>query len=129
MIKCEQCKKGKMEKRVSSHTHYTCSDCNCLVRESTILEATKPRQSKPIPVPAAIAAGSKLPTCKLCDSRLQQRSSRYGIFFGCSRFPGCKFTMSLSNYRLEAEDQYDDNDVQTDHVVHLLKGLADKELH
>lgn len=47
------------------------------------------------PTPPQITATSGTPTCPRCGSPMQRRSGRYGQFWGCSRYPGCKGTLKI----------------------------------
>lgn len=35
------------------------------------------------------------PTCPLCGEPMRLRSSRYGPFYGCSAYPGCRGTRQV----------------------------------
>ena len=34
-------------------------------------------------------------TCPLCGSPMKMRSSRYGPFYGCTKYPGCRGTRQI----------------------------------
>jgi DNA-binding helix-hairpin-helix protein with protein kinase domain len=44
------------------------------------------------PTPPRVTTTSGTPTCPRCGSPMRRRSGRYGQFWGCSRYPGCKGT-------------------------------------
>lgn len=44
------------------------------------------------PTPPQVSTTSSTPTCPRCGSPMRLRSGRYGQFWGCSRYPGCKGT-------------------------------------
>jgi hypothetical protein len=44
------------------------------------------------PTPPRVPTTSGTPTCPRCGSPMRRRSGRYGQFWGCSRYPGCKGT-------------------------------------
>lgn len=33
--------------------------------------------------------------CPECDSEMQSRNGRYGLFFGCTKYPQCKSTLNI----------------------------------
>ena len=39
--------------------------------------------------------GRESKSCPRCGSILQKRTGRYGEFYGCSGYPGCRFTMNI----------------------------------
>jgi len=45
--------------------------------------------------PARVGTTSGTPTCPRCGSSMLQRSGRYGPFWGCLRYPGCKGTRKV----------------------------------
>lgn len=47
------------------------------------------------PTPPRITTTSGTPTCPRCGSSMRRRSGRYGQFWGCSRYPGCKGTRQI----------------------------------
>lgn len=47
-----------------------------------------------IPTPPRLTTSGAL-TCPRCGSSMQRRSGRYGQFWGCSRYPGCKGTRKI----------------------------------
>lgn len=49
-----------------------------------------PRVTTPTPPRTTTMSGN--PTCPRCSSSMRLRSGRYGKFWGCSRYPGCKGT-------------------------------------
>lgn len=44
------------------------------------------------PAPQRVATTSGAPFCPRCGSPMRRRSGRYGQFWGCFRYPGCKGT-------------------------------------
>lgn len=36
-----------------------------------------------------------IPSCPRCGMLMQQRTGRYGLFWGCMRYPACRGTMDL----------------------------------
>lgn len=48
-----------------------------------------------IPIPSRVTPTSGAPTCPSCGSSMRRRSGRYGQFWGCSRYPGCKGTRKI----------------------------------
>jgi len=47
------------------------------------------------PTPPSFTTTSATPTCPRCSSPMRRRSGRYGQFWGCSRYPGCKGTRKI----------------------------------
>jgi len=47
------------------------------------------------PTPPRVTTTSGTPTCPRCGSPMRRRSGRYGQFWGCSRYPGCKGTRKI----------------------------------
>jgi len=47
------------------------------------------------PTPARVTTTSGTPACPRCSSPMRLRSGRYGQFWGCSRYPGCKGTRKI----------------------------------
>lgn len=47
------------------------------------------------PTPPRVTTTSGTPTCPRCGSTMLRRSGRYGQFWGCSRYPGCKGTRKI----------------------------------
>ena len=45
----------------------------------------------------AVAKGEIEKKCPKCDSNLVLRSSIYGKFFGCSKYPKCKHIEKIEN--------------------------------
>lgn len=45
--------------------------------------------------PPHVTSTSGTPTCPHCGSPMLRRSGRYGQFWGCSRYPGCKGTRKI----------------------------------
>jgi ribonuclease HI len=43
----------------------------------------------------AIRSDSEVRRCPLCDSKLVERSGKFGRFYGCSHYPQCKFTQKI----------------------------------
>lgn len=52
-----------------------------------------PRVTTPTPPRVTTTFGT--PTCPRCGSPMRRRSGRYGQFWGCSRYPGCKGTRKI----------------------------------
>jgi len=52
-----------------------------------------PRVTKP--TPPRVTATTSTPNCPRCGSPMRRRSGRYGQFWGCSRYPGCKGTRKI----------------------------------
>jgi DNA-binding helix-hairpin-helix protein with protein kinase domain len=48
------------------------------------------------PTPPRVTTMSGTPTCPRCGSPMRRRSGRYGQFWGCSRYPGCKGTRKFN---------------------------------
>jgi DNA-binding helix-hairpin-helix protein with protein kinase domain len=67
------------------------------VPASTVaLTVTPPPRPAPQPPSAPrVTTTSGTPTCPLCGSPMRRRSGRYGQFWGCSRYPGCKGTRKI----------------------------------
>jgi RecB family exonuclease len=42
--------------------------------------------------------------CPLCGGRLQQRKGKFGLFWGCSNFPRCRYTLDTRNQGSPAKD-------------------------
>jgi DNA-binding helix-hairpin-helix protein with protein kinase domain len=47
------------------------------------------------PTSPRVTTTSGTPTCPRCGSPMRRRSGRYGQFWGCSRYPGCKGTRKI----------------------------------
>lgn len=47
------------------------------------------------PTPPRVTTTSVTPTCPRCSSPMLRRSGRYGQFWGCSQYPGCKGTRKI----------------------------------
>lgn len=47
------------------------------------------------PTPPRVTATSGTPTCPRCGSPMRRRFGRYGQFWGCSRYRGCKGTRKI----------------------------------
>lgn len=47
------------------------------------------------PTPQRVITTSGAPTCPRCSSSMRRRSGRYGQFWGCSRYPGCRGTRKI----------------------------------
>lgn len=57
-------------------------------------QATRtPRVTTPTPPHTTTTSGTQ--TCPRCGSPMYRRSGRYGQFWGCSRYPGCKETRNI----------------------------------
>jgi hypothetical protein len=55
-----------------------------------------PRASRAtIPTPRRVNTKSGTLTCPHCGSPMRRRSGRYGQFWGCSRYPGCRGTRNI----------------------------------
>ena len=54
----------------------------------------RPQQSKPGSAQPSMRsrsnAAQNVPNCPRCGSAMRRRSGRHGLFWGCSRYPGCK---------------------------------------
>ncbi|MBU0973959.1 MAG: topoisomerase DNA-binding C4 zinc finger domain-containing protein [Proteobacteria bacterium] len=50
---------------------------------------------RPAPQPPSVTTTSGTPACPRCGSLMRRRSGRYGLFWGCSRYPGCKGTRKI----------------------------------
>lgn len=44
---------------------------------------------------AGLAADGKAETCPRCGGELVKRKGRFGAFFGCSNYPGCRYTKNI----------------------------------
>lgn len=55
--------------------------------------AKTPLPNRPIPASTPTAPAS--PNCPICTSKMKRRSGRYGNFWGCSKYPGCKGTRNI----------------------------------
>jgi len=44
-------------------------------------------------------------TCPRCKKELREVNGKYGVFYGCSGYPGCKFTMDSRAYALATRAQ------------------------
>ena len=59
----------------------------------------RPQQPKPGNAQRAIPSHSKaaqnVPNCPRCGSMMRRRSGRHGVFWGCTRYPGCKGTLNI----------------------------------
>lgn len=59
----------------------------------------RPQQSKPGSAQPSIRSRSNAaqiaPNCPRCGSRMRRRSGRHGLFYGCTRYPGCKGTRNI----------------------------------
>lgn len=58
----------------------------------SVVTAQPPQTS---PKPPRVTTTSGIPICPKCGSPMRQRSGRYGDFWGCSRYPGCKGTRKI----------------------------------
>ncbi|CAM5195865.1 Protein kinase YegI [Castellaniella denitrificans] len=47
------------------------------------------------PTPQRVTTTTGTPTCPRCSSSMRRRSGRYGQFWGCSRYPGCRGTRKI----------------------------------
>lgn len=70
------------------------------VPASTVALTVTPRPapqppSVTTPTPLRVTTKSGTPTCPRCGSPMRRRSGRYGQFWGCSRYPGCKGTRKI----------------------------------
>ena len=45
--------------------------------------------------------------CPECGKRVELKNGRYGLFYGCSGFPKCKFT---ADFEVSSGDDFDLND-------------------
>ena len=46
-------------------------------------------------VPSGSNVFQSAPNCSRCGSLMQRRSGKYGVFWGCSRYPGCTGTRNI----------------------------------
>lgn len=67
---------------------------NKSVPASTFSVVTSP-SPQTSPKPPRLTTTSGTPICPRCGSPMRQRSGRYGDFWGCSRYPGCKGTRNI----------------------------------
>ncbi len=61
----------------------------------TVTPPPKPAPQPPsatTPTPPRVITTSGTPTCPRCGSPMRRCSGRYGQFWGCSRYPGCRGT-------------------------------------
>ncbi len=54
-----------------------------------------PRAPLTTPTPPRVTTTSGTLTCPRCGSPMRRRSGRYGQFWGCSRYPGCRGTRNI----------------------------------
>ena len=47
--------------------------------------------------------------CPECGKRVELKNGRYGLFYGCSGFPKCKFT---ADFEVSSGDDFDLNDYE-----------------
>lgn len=80
--KCPKCAKELMKKHSRFGAFYACEDKeNCGVI-TNIAEDGTPLEKKP-------KEYYKDP-CHLCGEKLVKRTSKYGVFYGCSKYPTCR---------------------------------------
>ena len=72
------------------------SDLNTL---EVIHPQPRPQQPKPPhtsrPAQSRSVSSHTNPKCPQCGSKMRRRSGRYGIFWGCTRYPACKGTRTI----------------------------------
>ncbi|MBK1655942.1 topoisomerase DNA-binding C4 zinc finger domain-containing protein [Allochromatium vinosum] len=64
---------------------------------SVTLTVTSPPSASRVITPTSprVTTRSGTPTCPYCGSSMRLRSGRYGQFWGCSQYPGCKGTRNF----------------------------------
>lgn len=62
--------------------------CDCRMNQRCYEEMGKLMQDKEMPQ-------EQVQNCPLCGSELILRKGRFGMFYGCSGFPGCRFTKNV----------------------------------
>ena len=62
--------------------------CDCRMNQRCYEEMGKLMQDKELP-------DEKVQSCPLCGSELILRKGKFGMFYGCSGFPGCRFTKNV----------------------------------
>lgn len=65
------------------------------VPASTVAVTPQPRPAPEPPSAPHVTTKSGTPTCPRCGSPMRRCSGRYGQFWGCSRYPGCKGTRKI----------------------------------
>ena len=62
--------------------------CDCRMNQCCYEEMGKLMMDKELP-------DEKVQSCPLCGSELILRKGKFGMFYGCSGFPGCRFTKNV----------------------------------
>ena len=77
---------------------WTREEATQLAAEDTIPVETGIPEEKIIAVATEVFGGSEveIETCPKCDSKLTQKSSKFGTFLACVGYPACKFTKPVS---------------------------------
>jgi DNA topoisomerase-1 len=89
--KCPECGADMVQRMSKRGPFWGCSkypECTGTERMKT------PAKKKSAEAPA-LAEGEEAPKCPECGADLTLRSSRFGKFWGCSRYPECKFLRPL----------------------------------
>lgn len=66
-------------------------------RPQSFARAPQTSINSPVKTPTSHKQTTSLisPTCPRCGSPMRRRSGRYGVFWGCTRYPGCKGTRNI----------------------------------
>ena len=76
---------AKGGKSIPSNLRTLCERCN--IGKSDKIEVVQPKESQ--------ANKNDDSLCGLCGAKLILREGKYGKFYGCSRYPDCKFTKKI----------------------------------
>lgn len=96
--KCPECKKGEIIIKMGRYGRfYACTnypDCTYkekIKKKEAVSEETKKLQQK------AEELLKKNQKCKKCQADMAVRTSRYGVFLGCTNYPQCRETIAIED--------------------------------
>ena len=96
---CEKCG-AKMVVRTGKFGRFAACPNYPKCRNTKPLDGEKPEKEEPVAEEAKETKKKPEPqkpglNCELCGGELVIRNGRYGSFYACSNFPGCKFTKPM----------------------------------
>ena len=99
-VACPQCQGGRLERRENARdgsVFYSCS--NWPYCEHTGRPCPKCGTGLPVRSSGAFRCrdcGASIDGCPVCGGWLETRMGRFGRFLGCSRYPGCDYTVNTA---------------------------------
>jgi len=96
--KCPECKKGEIIIKMGRYgSFYACSNYpECKYKEKIEKHEVVSEKSKKLQKKAEVIL-KKNQKCKKCQADMAIRTSRYGVFLGCTNYPKCRNIISIED--------------------------------